>query len=108
SSSDITNNTSFDVDVWGGDSFVGLHYFKVNDSAFMITSGYGYSATPTETNSSEHNELMEEQYGRVFDSLGSGHVLRTVPLKASEEIIGVYLESEVNPKAAFIPDNAFS
>ena len=82
---EVVNNVSKDVDVFGGDCFVGFHQFKVSDTTYSIS----YDGS---TFASAHAEKWK--YSFVHSS---GIVERAIPLKAHNQYIGVYLESEVEP-----------
>lgn len=100
---EVDSNLALNMDVWGGDCFIGMHHFKVNDSAYAVTHG----VPPGNLNAVYTDSQMKELYGRVFKN-NLDNVNRIVPLRNVEEIVSVYLESEVNSYMAYIEDSAAS
>ena len=86
------NDTAISLDVWGGDCFISLHNFKVNDSAYAITHNIANSVGAT----IGARSVAEEKYGTIFRDLYNNVHFNIVPLKGVQEVVAVYLESEVN------------
>lgn len=92
-----------DIDVWGGDSYIGLHTFKVSDSAYVLTDpekkadGSGTAGSPA---------VQAAKWGTYFDKnsseglSGAEDVSRPFPVKGTSQTITVLLESEINPEVA--------
>ncbi|KKM66534.1 hypothetical protein LCGC14_1480240, partial [marine sediment metagenome] len=88
------------VAVYGGDSFIGLHTFKISDSCYVLTDP-DKEADNSGTAGTGINQT--DKWGHYFDkaSLGVGlegeDVSRPIPLRGVSQTITVLLESEVNP-----------
>ncbi len=89
-------DVSVDIDVWGGDCFVGYHSFKVCDSTYSVVSQNKYSAASltTATNALKWNRVYPIEGGDDNDAISM-----PVAVKNSAQYIQVCLESEYNGDA---------
>ena len=103
SASEVTNNTPIDnIDVWGGDSYIGLHTFKVTDSNYSLTD---QEKLIDNSGASDPLSVKTKKWGHYFNKYvaGSTNVAdtsRPFPLKGVSQTITVLLESEINPEVA--------
>jgi len=99
------SSVPIDIDVWGGDCYVGLHTFKVTDTTYSLTDPEKL-LDGTGTADVEANIYGKWKY--LFDkNKGVGaskdNMSRPFPLKGAAQTITVLLESEVNPEVVEKP-----
>lgn len=83
-----------DLEVWGGDCFIGYHSFKVCDSTYSITNQNKYNSVTMDTT---QNAI---RWNRAYSVSGSNHVFSMpVAVKNSAQFVQVLLESEYNGDA---------
>ncbi|KKN46956.1 hypothetical protein LCGC14_0667800 [marine sediment metagenome] len=88
------------VNVYGGDSFIGLHTFKVSDSTYVLTDP-DKEADNSGTPGTIINQV--DKWGHYFDKLSNDAGLegedmsRPYPLRGASQTLTVLLESEINP-----------
>lgn len=82
----VGTSTPIDVTVWGGDCYVGLMQYKVNNTTYAIV----------DSNESLNAADAETYWGNSF-RVSSSEVQRPVPLAGNSQMVTVYIESEVNP-----------
>lgn len=95
--SQVGDNTPVDFNVWGGDCFIGLHTFKVSDTAYSLTDG---EKDIDNTGAIGSQSSQASKWGYYFrkDLAQSVDVSRPFPLKGTSQTITVLLESEINPQ----------
>lgn len=83
-------DVSVDIDVWGGDCFIGYHSFKICDSTYSITNQNKYY--------SQYIGGIQNAYkwNRSYSAGGDHIISMPVALKNSAQFIQVLLESEYN------------
>lgn len=80
-----------DLEVWGGDCFVGYHSFKICDSTYSITNQNKYFGVPQNATQSAI------RWNRSYTVDGSDHIFSIpVAVKNAAQFIQVLLESEYN------------
>jgi len=96
---EVSGNEGVDIDVWGGDCFIGLHTFKVSDTTYALTN-----AKKLITNDATGNttSTAEQKWGYYFDNGDAANdkkdISRPFPLKGVSQTVTVLLESEINPE----------
>jgi len=99
-SGQVAANTPIDLDVWGGDCFIGLHTFKISNSTYSLTDpvkdidGSGLEGVVA---------YQADKWGHYFQKTGispAEDISRPFPLKGVSQTITVLLESEINPQVA--------
>jgi hypothetical protein len=85
-----TEVLEIDIDVWGGDCYIGLATFKLGNSVYSKPNG----AEDVATN--------QGKWGLSYRS-ASIEIPRPIPVQGAHQSISVFLESEINcgcfPKA---------
>lgn len=86
------NTVGIDIEVWGGDCFIGAHTFKVNDSSYSITN------QKKNTGSQETEANLYKQWKYLFRRQpGSANLLcMPVGVDGASQYVQVILESEYN------------
>jgi hypothetical protein len=94
------SNVPINISVWGGDCYVGLHTFKVNDTSYVLTdAGKGHDAA----GGAMQPTVQTSRWGYWFDKNSASvaaaeDTSRPFPVKGAAQTITVLLESEVNPE----------
>lgn len=84
---EVNNSVSVDIEVWGGDCFIGPQTFKIADSAYSVTN---------QTTASQSAAQLISKWGLYFlNSFGRAMCL-PVALENVGQYITVILESEYN------------
>lgn len=87
------NSLPINIDVWGGDCFVGYHTFKVSDSTYSVVN------QPKNNGSPETTIDLLTKWGQVFLTTTSGtdaKLMLPVALEKVGQYVQVFLESEYN------------
>lgn len=92
------NPPAIDIDVWGGDCFLGLHTFKITDSAYSLTDPEKDVDGSVASGSAQTQTDKWEYYFKKSLTTGTEDVSRPFPLKGVSQTITVLMESEVNPE----------
>lgn len=87
------NSLPIDLEVWGGDCFVGYHIFKVSDSTYSVVNQTKNNGSPETT-----IDLLTK-WGQLFLTTTSGtdaKLMLPVALEKVGQYVQVFLESEYN------------
>lgn len=85
-------NVSVNIDVWGGDCFVGPQIFKVADSAYSVVNQPKNNGSPQTT-----TQLLDKWNNTLFkDITGSAFLCIPVAIENAAQFVQVVLESEYN------------
>ena len=99
----VANNPdAVNIDVWGGDCFIGLHTFKITDSCYSLTDS---EKEPDLDGAKGDPADQTSRWGYYFNKnsnndQASEDMSRPYPLKGVSQTITVLLESEINPEFA--------
>jgi hypothetical protein len=95
-----------DIDVWGGDCYIGLHTFKITNSVYSLTDaeadfdGSGGHGNKTEQ-AAKWGHYFDKNFAATAETKTAGvDVNRPIGLKGASQTITVILESEINPELA--------
>jgi hypothetical protein len=94
-STEITNNTPVDIQVFGGDCFIGSHRFKIASNINVIvdveiTTNPGGSYVTDST----------AKWGTYYSNGNALNIARPINVAGFGQYLEVFLESEVNPQMA--------
>jgi hypothetical protein len=95
-----------DIDVWGGDCYIGLHTFKITNSVYSLTDAAAdFDGSGGHGSKSEQSEKWGHYFDKNFAATGETttagtDVNRPIGLKGASQTITVLLESEINPELA--------
>lgn len=86
---EVKDNLPVNLDVWGGDCFIGPHHFKVSDTVYAVSNVDG----------TESDADSKALWGRSFlnNDNTPDPMRRPLPLNGASQILTVVIESEINP-----------
>ena len=104
------SSVPIDIEVWGGDCFIGLHTFKVSDSTYSLTDGEkDVDGTGVFGNPSTQTSKWDYYFKKTSGTVNNEDVSRPFPLKGVSQTVTVLLESEINPEFIDKPEhNSYS
>lgn len=87
------NSVPIDLEVWGGDCFVGYHTFKISDSTYSVVN------QPKNNGAAETSIDLFTKWGQFFLTTTAGSdakLMLPVALEKVGQYVQVFLESEYN------------
>jgi hypothetical protein len=85
------------IDVWGGDCYIGLHDFKITDSTYSLTDPEKLiDGTGSKTANDDSVAKWDVMFNKFPEGGDKEDVSRPFPLKGAAQVLTVLLESEIN------------